>query len=106
MGKSREEAKEILRDDLRKIIRENREAFLVDYAAAMAELKGLSADQLATIVPGVAGSDVYDRLKAAVAEATQKNEESAALKDRIVKLGQLAIEIAKKVPTLAALFAV
>ena len=46
----------------------------------------------------------YDELITVVREASRVNLEQAALKAQIIKLGETAVTIAKRVPTLAALF--
>lgn len=105
MSNGREEAIKKQRDELDAIIKRNRGAFAVEYAEVLDGLQGLSPEDLDAISPGVSSGPEYESLKDAVRLASQKNLAAAELKARIEALGEKAVEIAKLVPGLAALFA-
>jgi hypothetical protein len=48
--------------------------------------------------------EVYAQLIAVVEEASATNESQAQLKKEILEMGEIAIEIAKKIPSLSSLF--
>jgi len=89
-----------LRDDLEK----NRKAFEGKYKDELNELLGLSREDVDRLVPGTTDMAVYDQLCTVVKEASLANVEQAELKARIEDLGEMAVCIAKRVPSLAALF--
>ncbi|MEQ8441235.1 MAG: hypothetical protein RIM33_11505 [Alphaproteobacteria bacterium] len=66
-------------------------------------LRGLSQEEIEAITPDRTDEEVYEVLMATVQEATRQNIEQAELVNRIKELGTVAIAIAKKVPSLAAL---
>lgn len=72
-------------------------------AAEYKGIRSLDPETIKDITPGTTDEAVYEQLMAAVQEASARNESQAQLKTRITKLGGIAIEIAKRVPTLAAI---
>ncbi len=79
-----------------------REALNGRYADTYKELRGLSREEIDSITPDTTDQEVYEQLMALVQEATRQNVEQAKLVERIEALGNVAIAIAKKVPSLAA----
>ncbi|MGD8371510.1 MAG: hypothetical protein PVF76_05205 [Syntrophobacterales bacterium] len=95
---------EEFRAALRESLKRNREAFEGIYKKELDELLGLSREQINTITPhDLTDLEVYDKLISVVKEASRKNIRQAQLKAQIEELGNIAIEIAKRVPSLAAL---
>jgi len=89
-----------LKEDLKR----GREAFKGKYAKELNELAGLSRNEIDAITPGVEDLQAYDALITVVKDASRSNLANAQLKQRIETLGSLAVKVAKKVPSLAALF--
>lgn len=81
------------------------EAFMGKYKAELEALAGLSREDIDSVTPGGVDLQKYDALVAVVKEASRRHMAQAALKERIEALGEVAVKIAKKVPSLAALFA-
>jgi hypothetical protein len=98
-------AKDKLRQELRLILKRNREAFEGRYAAEIDELLGLSRNDIDAITPDTTDLAVYDQLIEVVKDASRKNLAQAQLRSRIRALGDVAMTIARKVPRLASLFA-
>ena len=48
--------------------------------------------------------EIYAQLIEVVKEASATNESQAALKEQVLELGEIAVTIAKKVPSLASMF--
>ena len=94
---------EAFRAALRKSLKRNREAFEGFYKDELNDLLGLSRDEINEITPDLTDLEVYDKLISVVKEASRKNIRQAQLKAQIEELGNIAIEVAKKVPSLAAL---
>jgi len=92
-------------DDLQQQLSKSSTAFNVVYKAALSDLAALSINDLKAVLPDVADTQKYDELIAVVNDASKTNLAQAQLKDQIQKLGAVAVEIAKKVPSLAMLFA-
>jgi hypothetical protein len=90
--------------DLQNALKSSHEAFVGQYAAEINALAGLSREEIDALAPGTTDLETYDKLMTVVKEASRKNLAQAQLKARIEDLGDIAIEIAKKVPKLAALF--
>jgi hypothetical protein len=88
---------------LRESLRKNREAFEGLYKDELNDLLGLSRDEINEITPDLTDLEVYDKLISVVKEASRTNIKQAQLKAQIEELGNIAIEVAKKVPSLAAL---
>jgi len=81
-----------------------REAFQGQYAAEINALSGLSREEIDHITPDTTGLEIYDQLITVVKESSRVNLQQAQLKKEIMKLGEVGIQIAKKVPSLATLF--
>ena len=73
------------------------------FANIYKELRNLSPDEIDAITPDTRDQKEYERMVALVQEATERNLSQAQLVERIQALGDVALSIAKKVPTLAAL---
>lgn len=85
---------------LRQKMAENREAFEGKYKDELKALMGLSKSEIDAITPGTTDIETYDKLITIVREASRVNIAQAQLKQRIEKLGKVAIKIAEKVPAL------
>jgi methionine aminopeptidase len=83
----------------------NRQAFEGRYRDEIEGLLGLSREEIDLITPDTTDLEIYDQLITVVKEASAANIAQAELKSRVMELGQVAILIAKQVPTLATLFA-
>lgn len=90
-------------EDLEATLENGRKAFVGTYKDELNALSGLSKEEIDAISPGITDLQKYDELITVVKEASRVNLEQAALKAQIVKLGNIAITIAKRVPTLAAI---
>ena len=90
---------------LREKMEENREAFEGQYKEELNHLMGLSRSEIDLITPDLTDLQIYDQLITIVKEASRVNLAQQELKSRIEELGEVAIKIAKKVPSLAALLA-
>ncbi|MGK9475512.1 hypothetical protein [Melioribacter sp. OK-6-Me] len=95
-------------DDFRKRvrikIRESREAFEGKYKEELEELLGLSKSEIKQILPDTTDMQIYEQLIAVVREASRINLSQAELKKNIEELGKAAVELSKKIPSLAKLF--
>jgi len=89
---------------LREKMAENREAFEGQYKDQLNGLMGLSKAEIDSITPDLTDLEIYDQLITVVKEASRVNLAQAELKSHIEELGEIAIKIANKVPTLAAMF--
>lgn len=78
----------------------NRKAFKGQYKDALNELLGLSKTDIDTITPGTTDLETYAQLISIVKEASADNIDQAELKNRIVALGEVGVEIAKRIPAL------
>lgn len=78
----------------------SREAFDATYAKQLNELSGLSRAEIDAISPGITDLQKYDELIAVVKTASRHNASQAELKNQIVALGDIAVKIAKRVPSL------
>lgn len=76
----------------------------VPYAAAIEDLLHLSGEIETAGTIAVTPTKTYAQLIALVQQASAVNLSEAALKDRIVALGDTAVALAKKVAGLAKLF--
>ena len=85
-------------------LKTSREAFDGKYKDELSQLAGLSRTEIDAIAPGITDLQTYDSLIAVVKEASRVNLAQAELITQIKKLGATAEAIAKKVPSLAALF--
>ena len=70
------------------------------YARDLEALKGLSSEDLKAITPDATSEDI-DQLIETVKSATARNESNAVLADRIRGIGDIAVSLAKKIPSLA-----
>jgi len=80
--------------------RVNREAFKGKYKDALNELMGLSKSDIDAITPGTTDLETYAQLISIVKEASADNIDQAELKNRIMALGEVGMEIAKRIPAL------
>jgi hypothetical protein len=67
------------------------------------DLLGLSKDEIDAITPGTTDLKMYSVLIKVVEKASKENMSQAELMDHIKDLGEVAIKIAKKLPSFAAL---
>lgn len=104
MATRRSDAKEKMRLELKAIIKKNHDAFQGEFAEEIDGLLGLSREEIDAITPDATDLATYATLIEVVKDASRKNVSQASLKARIRELGDVAIDIAKKVPTLARLF--
>ncbi len=88
---------------LREKMAENRQAFEGEYKDQLNDLMGLSKSEIDAITPDNTDMEIYDQLITVVKEASRVNLSQAQLKQRIEELGTIAVKIAEKVPSLAAL---
>ncbi len=98
-------ARERYRRRVRQAMKRADEAFRGEYADEINGLLGLSRTELDQLTPDATDLETYDRLIEVVKEASRVNVEQAELVNRIETLGDLAVRIAKKVPSLALMFA-
>ncbi len=80
-----------------------RQALEGSLAAEYRGLRCLDPDTIKDITPGTADEAMYEHLLAIVQEASARNENQAQLAARIRALGDIAIQIAKRVPSLLAI---
>ncbi|WKD85229.1 hypothetical protein KCTC32516_00569 [Polaribacter huanghezhanensis] len=83
--------------------KQNRAAFIGLYKNEIEKLHGLSKEEIDSITPDTTDMEVYAQLIAVVEEASATNETQAKLKEQILELGEIAVQIAKKIPSLASL---
>ena len=74
-----------------------------EFSEIYKELRSLSPEQIDSITPDTTDQKEYERLISLVQEATARNLNQAQLVERIKGLGDVAVSIARKVPSLAAL---
>lgn len=79
-------------------------AFSGQYEKELKQLKGLSEEEIAAVIPDTTATDVYEELIEVVEEASKKNMAQAELVVKIKNLGGVAVKIAEKIPRLASLF--
>lgn len=77
--------------------------FFNQYGDTIKKLQGISDEDLNKLIPDTADRKIYDDLVKVVQEAETKNLQQAALVDNIKKLGNVALSIARNVPSLAAI---
>jgi hypothetical protein len=90
--------------ELKKSLERNHKAFEGRFAKEIDALLGLSREEIDEITPDGTDLEAYDQLITVVKEASRLNLSQANLKAQIEKLGQVAVDIAKKAAPLAALF--
>ena len=83
---------------------QNRAAFNGSFKSEIDELHGLSKEEIGVITPDNTDMEIYAQLIEVVKEASATNESQAALKEQVLELGEIAVTIAKKVPSLASMF--
>jgi hypothetical protein len=88
---------------LDKTLQDGDVAFNGRYRHQLNDLAGLSRAEIDAISPGTTDLATYDKLITVVKEASRVNLAQAQLKGQIVKLGDVAVAIAKRVPSLAGL---
>ena len=81
----------------------NRAAFMGLYKSEIDKLHGLSKEEIDKITPDSTDMEIYAQLIEVVKEASATNESQAALKEQVLELGEIAVEIAKKIPSLASI---
>lgn len=86
-------------------LQSNEDAFKGKYRTQLHELLGLSGEEIAEVCPHPTATQEYDNLIAVVREASRKNLSQADLANQIKALGANAVQIAKLVGGLAAIFA-
>ena len=97
---------EAFESDLEATLARGCEAFKGKYKDQLNELAGLSRSEIDAITPDTTDLEKYDELITVVKEASRVNLSQAQLKQQIVKLGGIAIKIAERVPSLAAMLAI
>lgn len=101
---TRSKARDLYRRRVTEAMKRADEAFRGQYAEEINELLGLSREEIDEITPDTTDLLAYDQLIEVVKEASRVNLKQAELVNRIEELGEVAVNIAKKVPSLAALF--
>ncbi len=91
--------------DLQETLKESKKAFMGKYKDHLNELAGLSRDQIDKITPGITDLQKYDELMVVVKAASANNTSQAELKRQIEQLGEVAVKVASKVPSLLKLLA-
>jgi hypothetical protein len=89
--------------DLQQTLQNGRIAFQGKYKAQLEALSGLSRAEIDSISPGTTDLQTYDQLITVIKEASRVNLAQAALKKQILQLGDIAVKIARKVPSVAGL---
>jgi len=83
---------------------ESDEALDCRYQCELDELTDLLKKELSRLTPNKTNETVYAALIALVAQASKENLDQTQLIDRIKEMGEIAIELAMKVPGFATLF--
>ncbi len=78
-------------------------AFDETYQKELGELKGMTKDEIDALCPDTTAEETYLALIALVEEASTQNLSQAQLIGRIKDLGDIAIKLAKKIPSFAKL---
>jgi hypothetical protein len=82
---------------------QNRAAFNGTYKNEIDNLHGLSKEEIDSITTDNTDMEIYGQLIEVVKEASASNETQAALKEQVLELGEIAVKIAKKIPSLASI---
>ena len=91
--------------DFDKLFADADAAFNGQYKTELNQLNGLSKDEIDAITPDdTTDLQTYSTLIKVVEHASKTNMSQANLITNIKSLGEVAVKIAKKVPSLAALF--
>lgn len=88
------------RKKLEERAKRNREAFMGKYRDELNALLGLSKEDIDKITPDTTDLEIYAQLISVVKEASADNIDQAELKGRIMELGKVGVEIAKRIPAL------
>ena len=88
------------RRKLQERAKRNREAFRGQYKDELNALMGLSKEEIDLVTPDTTDLEIYALLISVVKEASADNISQAELKSNIIALGEVGIEIAKKIPAL------
>ena len=96
-------AQETFSERLKRRAAENKQAFEGQYKSEIKSLLGLSKSEIDALTPDTTDLETYDQLITVVKEASRANLQQAELKNRILSMGELAVKIANKVPSLAAI---
>jgi hypothetical protein len=83
--------------------KQNRAAFSGSYKSDIVKLHGLSKAEIDSITADNTDVEIYAQLIEVVKEASATNESQAALKEQVLELGEIAVKIAKKIPSLASI---
>ncbi|RXQ95721.1 hypothetical protein EO244_07615 [Ancylomarina salipaludis] len=78
-------------------------AFDATYQNELAELKGMSKEEITAVCPDTTAEKTYMALIALVEKASKQNLSQAQLIERIKALGEIGIKLAMKVPSFAKL---
>lgn len=103
--RSRAEASKLFRQRVKPAMQRADAEFRGQYAEEINGLLGLSKEEIDEITPDTTDLETYNKLMIVVKEASRVNLEQAELVGRIKSLGEVAVSIAKKVPSLAAMLA-
>ncbi|WP_321470982.1 hypothetical protein [Halarcobacter sp.] len=90
-------------DELNESLKEGKETFKGKYEKQLNDLSALAKIEFDSIAPNVDNLEKYNQLIKVVKKASEKNLNQAQLKEQILKLGDIAIKIAEKIPSLAAI---
>jgi len=101
----RSAARKLFRQRVRAALQRADAEFRGQYAEEIIGLLGLSKKQIDAITPDTTDIEMYNKLMIVVKEASRVNLEQAELVNRVRSLGEVAVAIAKKVPSLAAMLA-
>jgi hypothetical protein len=99
----KQRAREEFRKNVQAAFKRADESFRGVYAEAIGDLLALSQADIRAISPDPTCVETYDKLIQAVKEASRLNVAQAELKRQIVGLGQVAVSIAGRIPSLASL---
>ncbi len=78
-------------------------AFKGAYRDELNQLEGLSGEEIDSVIPGTTDLMVYSVLVKVVEQASRENRSQASLIADIKELGDVAVNIARKVPRFASL---
>ena len=80
-----------------KLAEEADKAFNGDYSEELNDLVGLSKEELESVIPDTQNKNTYKALIKIVEQASKENTKQADLINNIKELGEVAVNIAKKV---------
>ena len=93
-------ALEYMSNKYTKLAEEADKAFNGDYSEELNDLVGLSKEELESVIPDTQNKNTYKALIKIVEQASKENTKQADLINNIKELGEVAVNIAKKVPGL------